>query len=215
MEYGTPLQKTKNPVNEDQLRIISLTSYLSKQFEQFVITWLLEHIGDKMDWGQYGGVKGSSISHYLIDFVNFVLYNQDMKIPHAVLAVMVDFSKAFNRINHNTIITILSEMGVPGWLLNLVIGFLSERELIVRYKGCSSSRKAMPGGGPQGTRLGLFLFLILINAAGYRHLEKHLGAKITLHFFLNRTELQLVVLHHNFSSASDILQIDIFFCILS
>ena len=144
-----------------------------------MITWLLEHIGDKMDWGQYGGVKGSSISHYLIDFVNFVLYNQDMKIPHAVLAVMVDFSKAFNRINHNTIITILSEMGVPGWLLNIVIGFLSERELIVRYKGGSSSRKAMPGGGPQGTRLGLFLFLILINAAGYPQLEKHLGSKIT------------------------------------
>ena len=61
VEYGTPLQKTKNPVNEDQLGIISLTSYLSKQFEQFVITLLLERIGDKMDWGQYGGVKGSSI----------------------------------------------------------------------------------------------------------------------------------------------------------
>ena len=179
VEYGTPLQKTNNPYNEEQLRIISLTAYLSKQFEQFVITWLLEHIGDQMDWGQFGGVKGSSISHYLIEFVNFVLYNQDMKIPHAVLAVMVDFSKAFNRINHNTIITILSEMGVPGWLLNIVIGFLSERELIVRYKGGSSSRKAMPGGGPQGTRLGLLLFLILINAAGYPNLEKHLGAKIT------------------------------------
>ena len=38
----------------------------------------------------------------------------------------------------------------------------------------------MPGGGPQGTRLGLFLFLILINAAGHQHLEKHLGSKITV-----------------------------------
>jgi hypothetical protein len=88
---------------------------------------------------------------------------------------MVDFSKAFNRINHNIIITILSEMGVPGWLLNIVIGFLTDRELILRYKGGCSSRKAMPGGGPQGTKLGLFLFLILINAAGYPHLEKLLG----------------------------------------
>ena len=74
-EYGTPLQKCKNPITEDQLRIISLTNHLSKVFKQFVITWLLEYIGSQIDWGQYGGVKGSSISHYLIDFVNFILFN--------------------------------------------------------------------------------------------------------------------------------------------
>ena len=70
-------------------------------------------------------------------------------------------------------------MGVPGWLLNIVIGFLTERELIVRQNGGSSKRKALPGGGPQGTKLGLLLFLILINAAGYIHLEQNLGEKVT------------------------------------
>ena len=179
VEYGTPLQKQNNPVNEDQLRIISLTNYMSKVMEQFVIAWLMQYVGDQLDWGQYGGLKGSSISHYLIDFVNFVLYNQDLKIPHAVVAVMIDFAKAFNRINHSIIIIILSEMGVPGWLLKIIIGFLTQRELILRYKGGSSSRKSMPGGGPQGTRLGLFLFLILINAACSGILEKHIGEKIT------------------------------------
>ena len=33
--------------------------------EQFVIAWLMQYIGDQLDWGQYGGLKGSSISHYL------------------------------------------------------------------------------------------------------------------------------------------------------
>ena len=178
-EYGTPLQKISNPVNEDDLRIISLTNFFSKQFENFVIIWLLKYVGSQLDCGQYGGVKGSSISHYLINFINFILFNQDLAVPQAVVAVMVDFSKAFNRINHNTIITILSQMGVPGWLLNIVIGFLTDRELIVRHKGGSSKRKALPGGGPQGTKLGLFLFLILINAAGYPHLEQNLGKKVT------------------------------------
>ena len=128
-------------------------------------------MGSQLDCGQYGGVQGSSISHYLINFINFILFNQDLAVPHAVVAVMVDFSKAFNRINHNTIITILSKMGVPGWLLNIVIGFLTDRELLVRHKGKSSKRKALPGVGPQGTKLGLFLYLILINAAGYSNLE--------------------------------------------
>ena len=141
--------------------------------------WLLEYVGNQMDWGQYGGIKGSSISHYLIEFVNYILYNQDLNIPHAVLAVMVDFSKAFNRINHNRIITILSRMGVPAWLLRIIMGFLTDRELIVRYKGKTSGRKLLPGGGPQGTRLGLFLFLILINCAGYDVLARNTGELIT------------------------------------
>ena len=64
-----------------------------------------------------GSTKGSSISHYLIELVNFVLFNRDLKIPHAIVAAFIDFSKAFNKINHNPIIPTLSEMGVPGWLL--------------------------------------------------------------------------------------------------
>ena len=179
VEYGIPLKKEDNPKTEDDLRIISLTSYFSKICEHFVIDWLLEYVGGKIDWGQYGGLKGSSISHYLIDLVNFVLYNQDLKTPYTVIAAMIDFSKAFNRINHNIIIKKLSEMGVPGWLLRIVMGFLEERELILRYKGGCSSKKALPGGSPQGTRLGLFLFLILINDAGYTDLEKNARSKIT------------------------------------
>ena len=133
-----------------------------------------------MDLGQYGATKGCSTSHYLVDLVNYILYNQDLNIPHAVLAVMVDFSKAFNRIDHNRIITILSRMGVPGWLLRIVMGFLTERELTVRYKGKQSGTKRLPGGEPRGTILGLFLFLILINDAGYKNLEKNIGKVITV-----------------------------------
>ena len=52
-------------------------------------------------------------------------------------------------------------MGVPGWLLKVVIGFLTNRRMVVRYNGKVSFIKSLPGGGPQGTLLGLFLFLIL------------------------------------------------------
>ena len=70
-------------------------------------------------------------------------------------------------------------MVIPGWLLHIVIGFLSDREMILRYKGGCSSKKALPGGGPQGTGLGLFLFIILINAEGLPYLEKHMGTHMT------------------------------------
>ena len=40
----------------------------------------------------------------------------------------------------------------------------------------------MPGGGPQGTILGMFLFLILINAAGFRDNLTNAGKFITKPF---------------------------------
>ena len=92
---------------------------------------------------------------------------------------MVDYEKAFNRQNHNILITKLNDMGVPGWLLKVIIGFLEDRELIVTYKGEQSSKKSMPGGGPQGTILGMFLFLILINDAGFETQHKEIGKLIT------------------------------------
>ena len=39
--------------------------------------------------------------------------------------------------------------------------------MLVRYKGKLSSIKNLPGGGPQGTLLGLLLFLVLINDVGF------------------------------------------------
>ena len=46
-------KKTNNPISEDDVRIISLTSHLSKVLEPFVIGWLLEYVSDQLDWGQY------------------------------------------------------------------------------------------------------------------------------------------------------------------
>ena len=84
---------------------------------------------------QFGGLKVNSISHYLIELLNFILYNQHYKLPIGVLACTVDFSKAFNRQNHNILIVKISDMGVPGqpgWLLNIIMGFLSNRIMVVR-----------------------------------------------------------------------------------
>ena len=100
----------------------------------------------------------------MIELINFVLYNQDYDLPIGVLLCTVDFSKAFNRQNHMILITKLSDMGVPAWLLNLIMGFLSGRSMVVKYDGVTSSSKPLPGGTPQGTLLGLILFLVQMNS---------------------------------------------------
>ena len=92
---------------------------------------------------------------------------------------MIDFSKAFNRQNHNILITKLSDMGAPGWLLRIVIAFLEDRRMQVNYKGKLSSVKTLPGGGLQGTILALLLFLVLINDIGFEGQLNNAGEIIT------------------------------------
>ena len=70
-------------------------------------------------------------------------------------------------------------MGVPGWLLRVVVGFLSDRHMVVKYKVKVSKMKYLPGGGPQGTLLGLLLFIILINDVGFNDQSNNIGDILT------------------------------------
>ena len=47
--------------------------------------------------------------------------------------------------------------------------------MVVKYKGECSNMKQLPGGGPQGALLGLFLFLILINDVGFNDQHNDIG----------------------------------------
>ena len=166
-EYVTPIPKTYPPETDEDLRNISLTADLSKNYEQFLSDWLLPYIKKKIDPGQFGGLTGHSTTHYLITLLNFILSETDTRhLPKAVMVALIDFSKAFNRINHSKVLVRLSDWGVPGWLLRILMSYLSERSMILRYKGAHSSRHLMPGGSPQGTLLGVLLYLVYVSDIG-------------------------------------------------
>ena len=138
----------------------------------------MEFVGDKIDQRQFGGKKRVSTTHYLVEFVSFILYNWDLQENHAVLATLLDFSKAFNRINHNLIISRLAELSVPKWLLLVVMSFLKNWKLQVKFKEKLSDLKEMPGGGPAGTILGMFVFIVLIDPINFTE-KFNWGAQIT------------------------------------
>ena len=58
-------------------------------------------------------------------------------------------------------------MSVAAWLLKIIIGFISERILLVAYKRGESEEKYMPEGGPQGTVLNLVCYYIAEKSACY------------------------------------------------
>ena len=168
IEHQLPVPKVYPPLSEDDLRNIAKTPFLSKIYESFIAGWLLPIIQPFLDPGQCGGLKGLSVTHYLIKLLDFVHSTWDKRQPHAVLAACVDLSKAFNRVDHCLVIQDLYDMHTPSWLLNIIMSYLSNRSMILKYYGEHSSRKLLPGGGPQGAYLGGLIFIVKYNGAFLR-----------------------------------------------
>ena len=150
-----------------------MTEFLSKSFERFIlrgtstVKGLLHYIVQYWDPNQFA-VPGASCAHALIKLIDFILVNtDDCTKPTAVVNLLADWSKAFNKCNHNIIMRILVAMNVPMWLLRLILSYLEARRMIVRFRGCSSHPKELPGGMPQGTLLGVILYILYINPIGF------------------------------------------------
>ena len=165
-EYHLPIKKIPIPTSEDDLRGLGLTQFISKRLEMVLINWIWPYIYPHIDTAQLGGVPGCSVVHYLTIMIHFILGKLDTKNPKAVIATLVDFSKAFNRISHNRLLTILSDLNIPCCALKLISSYLTNRSMCVRYNGAVSDFQPTPGGGPQGSLLIVLFFILLVNDAG-------------------------------------------------
>ena len=81
----------------------------------------------------------------------------------AVIATSLDWAAAFDRQDPTLAVLKLIKMGVRPSLIPLLISYLSERKMQVKFNGEMSDFLILIGGGPQGTLLGLLEYLILSN----------------------------------------------------
>jgi ribonucleases P/MRP protein subunit RPP40 len=100
----------------------------------------------------------------------------------AVHAIYTDFKKAFDMVDHQVLITKLSNYGVCGPLIDWFSSYLSNRVQQVRVKGYLSGKYDVRCGVPQGSHLGPLLFTIFIN---------DIGDGITSNFCLFADDLKL------------------------
>ena len=106
-----PIPKAKQTQVESDTRPIALTPVLSKVLEDFVVSWMVEDIGGQIDNRQYGSLEGTSTTLCLQDLIHNWLSKMDNP-GHYLRACFLDFSKAFDRIDHNIVITKLIDLGV-------------------------------------------------------------------------------------------------------
>ena len=157
-EYVTPAPKVYPPVSIDDLRKISGTKNLSKIYEALLSESIIMDMSPNIDPSQFGNEPGLSIQHYLVKMVNQILTILDTnneQEKYAVVAQLVDWSKAFDRQDPKLGIESFIRNGVRATTIPLLISYFQDRKMLVKWHGLTSTVRDLPGGGPQGCTFGL------------------------------------------------------------
>ncbi|XP_072172620.1 uncharacterized protein [Diadema setosum] len=157
-----PVPKTTPVVEFSQLRPISITPIIARIFEDFLAQWVMSDIAHVIDPRQFGNMKGSSVCHYLISMLDTIYKGLDKPGHYADLCA-IDFTKAFDLVDHTTAVRKMIDLEVNPSIIPTICSFLSNRSQTVLYKGTTSSSESLACGVPQGTKLGPIIFLIMVN----------------------------------------------------
>jgi len=110
---------------------------------------------------------------------------------NSVRIIFVDYAKAFDHVDHTTVMNKLAAIGAPPIVLRWLHSFLSNRQQRVMINGIFSDWASPKGGMPQGTWLGPYVFLTLIN---------DLTSMTELHKFVDDCTLSEIISKHEIST---------------
>ena len=154
-EYVTTIPKKNLPNDLSDLRNISCTLLVSKVFESYILRSAMEEISLKAN--QYGGVKGCSTAHMMVEIMQEICSNaEDYRAATVISAI--DYSKGFNRVSYQHCLAAFAKKHSSNAIIRLIATFLTDRTMSVRVGDVWSDPRQVSGGCPQGSILGVFLF---------------------------------------------------------
>ena len=179
---------------------MSLLNTMGKVFERIIFKHVFNHLNDTNFFtpSQSGFLPGHSTVNQVV-----FLYDKICKALDEGLEIRVIFfyiSEAFDKVWHKGLLYKLHKAGIGGKLLSWFSDYLSNRYQRVVLPGAVSDLSSINAGVPQGSILGLLLFLVYIN-----DIVNDIESNINL--FADDTSLSLVVGDPDTTGA--ILQTDI------
>jgi len=146
---------------QTDLRPISLLPTVAKVLESFIGGWLQSVLEPSLDDKQYGCRPNRSTTHALMAITHE--WQSALDRGGAVRALLIDFRKAFDLVNHNFLLQKLLNKNVPHCLINWFYSYLDHRMQRVRIANEYSEWLYLNGAMPQGSWLGPLSFLVLID----------------------------------------------------
>ena len=160
-----PVHKKGDKQIINNYRPVSLLPICSKIFEKIIVNSLFEYLEDNklLNCNQSGFRSCDSCVHQLLSITHEIYKSFDANPSLEVRGVFLDISKAFDQVWYVGLLYKLKLLGICGNYYNLVQLFLDGRHQRVVLNGQSSKWSLVEAGVPQGSILGLLLFLVYIN----------------------------------------------------
>lgn len=171
-----PLPKKQNVNDFSDLRPVSILPILSKILEKIMQVQFQEHLSKNKIISPYqsGFRSGHSCETALLKITDDIIDAWDK--GKLTCLVLLDYSRAFDTLNHDLLISKLRYVGLSEDSVNLFSSYLRNRFQAVEYEGRLSGWLPINRGVPQGSMLSPLLYntyvfdLHSINLSCSRHL---------------------------------------------